>query len=1093
MKQNVMTRKRKKHVTGWIGCLMILLALSSNARAGDKDQKDFSTMEIQQEKALRGTVVDDKGETLIGAVINVPETNKSTITDTDGNFTLSVSSDAKVFMVSYIGYVSQEIKITQTGHYRIILKGDDKILDEVVVVGYGTTTKRENTGAVTSIKGEDLVKMKGLTIDAMLQGAGTGLQVSQSGGSPGAPVRVMVRGTSSLFSETEPLWVIDGVIIENPVGGFNGSNPLAMINPNDIESFEVLKDAAATAIYGSRGSNGVILVTTKTGKKGEGRINIDYSFGVSELTRTYDDIGFMSSQNWIDQINFSRTNAGMAKMTDGDLRKLPLFSNLPSTVDFTHTMVANTDWSDRIVRTGNYHDINLSTSQGFDKGDIYFSAKYRKEKGVLKNNDYSLFSFRTNVNYTPLNNLTLGVKITGGYNTYDNVPNGGAPSGNTNFASGGFSSLGADALPIAPVYDDKGNYFNILSGYNLAANIDRKNYKDYRENYKFMGVAYADYKIAPVEGLSLRGEVSADINHGLNNFYVSNNLRPANVNYVQTNPITRRNFGANFLINYNRKFGDLHSINVVLGAEQQRITGRAFNLFGENNLGLNMDFGAPTIVSRYPSAGFGAGERYLLSYFGRANYMYAGKYMVGGSFRRDGSSIFRSDKRWSNFAAGSAGWIISEENFMKEQKIINLLKLRASFGQTGNQNIPESATYMTKLDWPGYGELGKTVNVSKLGSKDLTWETTNAFDVGVDFAFLNNRINGSAGYYLQDVKDLLFDVPVPISTGLFNSPSVWANVGDMRNRGFEFNVNATVVNIKDFKWSLGFNITTNTNKVLKLTEALDEKSGLMQGLTYNRKGGRLAAFYLADYAGVDKQTGIPLIYEIDREYFSETGETIKTGNIIPATENNIKNHKYLHKDKTALPTFFGGFSTNLTYKDFELSCLFTYQGGNYIYWETEWNNLSAGNGSRVLRNDIINNTWTSSNTGAKYPVLMWNNRSNINDAGIAQVNADGTPKNDYAYSLGNTTAPLYKGDFIRLRSLQLAYNIPQKLLQKIRVKGLRVYISSNNLFTITNYKGWDPEAAQIKESSVSRNLEQGVYGNVLPNTRVWNIGASLTF
>lgn len=1091
--------KKSKNRNGlFIYPFVVLLLCSSSIVLAESMQGEGGLIGVKntvlQSGKISGRIVDKGGASVAGANVVVKGTTVGVISDLDGNFELNTPIEGKVLVVSFIGYVTQEIPINDKKFFSITLIEDSEALEEVVVIGYGTSTKRENTGAITSIKGDDLAKMKGLSLDAMLQGGGTGLQVAQSSGAPDAPVRVMVRGTSSIFSETEPLWVIDGIPILNPTNGFNGSNPLSMINPNDIASFEVLKDAAATAIYGSRGSNGVILVTTKTGAKGSGRLSFDYNFGVTELYRNYNDIGFMNSNNWIEQVNLGRKNAGFENMADVDLMKLPIFSNAVSDPNFTfnQNMIANTNWYDQIVRTGRFHEMNLSTSRGFDKGDLYISANYRTEETVLKNSDYNRFSFRTNANYEPIENLKLGVKINLSYSSTNKVPNGGSPSGNMGVANGGFSSLGAEALPIMPIYDNAGNYFNPLSGYNLLATIDKQYYKDYRENYKLLGSAYAEYTFPFLKGLSLRGEASVDINHGLTNFYVSRELRLAGVNYVEAHPITQRNFNSNFLINYNRKFKEVHSVNAVLGIEGQQMTSRNANLYGENNTGLNMDFGAPTIVSRYPSAGFG-GERYILSYFARVNYMLRDKYMIGASFRRDGVSIFRPENRWSAFLAGSLGWILTEEEFLNNQELFNMLKLRVSAGQTGNQNIDANATYTTKLDWPGYGELGKTVNVSKLGSTDLTWETTNAYDIGIDYGLLENRINGSIGYYIQDVKDLLFDVPVPISTGLFNSSSVWANVGDMRNHGFEFNIDATLINTKNFQWRLGVNLTTNRNKVMKLTDAIDVKSGLINGQTYNKKGGRLAAFYLAEYAGVDDKTGLPMIYEIDRDYYTETGKTVKTGNIIPATDNNIKNHKMIHENQTALPTFFGGLNSTMSYKDFELSFVFSYQGGNYIYWNTEWANLSVGNGSKVLRDKIINNTWTNPGCNAQYPILMWNNKSNIDDSGKAQFNADGTPNNSYAYSTQDTDAHLYKGDYLRLRTLQLAYNVPVSMLDKIKLKGLRIYISGNNLFTITGYKGWDVEAANVDGSSVSRNLGQGIYGNTLPSTRVWNIGASITF
>jgi len=753
---------------------------------------------------------------------------------------------------------------------------------------------------------------------------------------------------------------------------------------------------------------------------------------------------------------------------------------------FAVNKLANTDWFDVILRKGGYKEYNLSLAQGYEKGNIYASVNYRDETGVLQSNDFKRLTGRLNADYEPVKNLKAGMKINFGYSNNNQVMDMGVPSGNDVLAGGGFNMTATGALPIFPMWWDESNktYFMPASGYNVAATTNANNFRFQLETYRVLGGLSLDYKIPFIEGLSVRTEWSADINTNIRNFMVKKLLRPKNMSYGEYEPGLQRNFNYNFYGTYNRTFKEIHNINVVAGTESQLFSTRNIIVFGENFPEENRQFGVQD-VTRLPSGGFG-GERYIRSYFSRASYRLFDRYMLGGSIRRDGVSIFTPENRWSTFASGSLAWIFSEEKFMKSLSFVNLAKLRLSFGQTGNQGVPQ-VTAPGWATWTVYGNTANAANMSVIGVTDLTWETTDSYDAGLDFALFDSRLSGSLGYYRQDIKGLLFQVPIPYSSGLpFGGHKIWSNIGDMRNQGVELSLNATIIDSKDFKWISSINISTNDNELVSINEAMDTKGqGIISGLTWNKKGKKLSSFFMAEYAGIDKDKGIPMIYEIDRDRYLKTNETVKTGNLIPATSANVNNHKILQEDKTGLPKFFGGFTNTFTYKGLELMAMLSFQGGNYIYDQAQEAGINMAKGGVTLREDLIGNTWTKSGDNAKYPQLMW-------DYAYQYDNIGAPVSSKIAYS-PRTTQFLYKGDFVRLRTVQLSYNLPQNLIQKAWVKNMRVFVSGNNLLTLTGYKGWDPEFANVSTSSEARNLQQGVAGNYIPQLKTWNFGVNVSF
>lgn len=467
------------------------------------------------------------------------------------------------------------------------------------------------------------------------------------------------------------------------------------------------------------------------------------------------------------------------------------------------------------------------------------------------------------------------------------------------------------------------------------------------------------------------------------------------------------------------------------------------------------------------------------------------KYLLGLSFRRDGSSTFSPELRWGNFLAISAGWILSEEVFMQNLPSISFLKLRGSFGQTGNESIPGNLDVTGFAGDRRYGlqEAGGGVGtrVTNLPSLDITWETTESYDFGLDFGLINDRISGSAVYFQRDVTDLLLQIPLPPSV---QPSSVWGNAGDMQNKGWELNLNTVNISTDNFTWSTNFNFTTVSNKVLRLTPQADASGkGIINGQTVTRTGDRLGTWFMPDYAGIDPEKGVELIYEIDRDRYDATGETIKTGNLIPATNNNLTNHRYFHEGKTTLPTYFGGFENTFIYKGFDLSVLFSFSGGNYLYDNNEKMNSYAGTGGLLLRKAMLGNTWTPENPDATYPQLRFDH--------IYLYDNEGNPSAGTSYSNQNLhqSKYLYKGDYIRLRSLQVGYTLPAPVVGKLKMQGIRVFVSGTNLFTWTDFPGWDPEVVTNTGGGQSANLTQGFIGNnlPLPQLKTYTLGISANF
>ncbi|MDP3913826.1 MAG: TonB-dependent receptor [Bacteroidota bacterium] len=1053
-----------------------------------------------QNLKVSGTVSDSKGEALPGVTVVTKGATGGTVTDVNGNYSITNVTANATLVFSFVGMKTQEVAVSGRVAINVTLLEDAIAIDEVVAVGYGTVKKRDVIGSVASVSGEDLKQVSSTSFTAAMQGRAAGVNIRETSGTPGAPISVQVRGVNSINTGTDPLWIIDGMPVYSGSGlgrtaGTVSQNPMSTINPNDIQSVEVLKDAAATAIYGSRGSNGVIIVTTKSGKKEKGKSNVmfDYSSGVSELTTSPESIGFANTTEWFEIMDVAKKNGGRGVFEPGDI----LTANFPTSISRADALNVNTNWFDYVLRKGSYKDANFSYTQGLEKGSIFASFGYRSDKAVNVGNDFDRLTGRINIDLEPVKNFKTGAKMnlmyTNNYRNKTDNANPGISTGNV----GGFGSAIMGAVPWYPVYNenDPSGFWNPGAG-NLAVISRRDLMLDNKKTYRALGTLYAEVDFPWVKGLSLRTEGSTDIIQDNSTNWISGKVINSGKTYVYEGAITRTSYNYNAYLKYNTTFNENHSINAVAGTESQITSQYTREMEGRDPVGYNQELGSTSPGIKDIMQGYLGGERFLRSYFGRANYKLMDKYMLGVSLRRDGSSAFSSDVRWGNFAALSAGWIISEEKFFEPLKgTVNLLKLRGSFGQTGNESIPGNRNINTlnnsSVNRYGTSEIMSAGTSISIGNRLITWETTDSYDMGIDFALFNNRISGSLAYYMQNVSDMLLQISTPPSAAI---GSVYGNVGDMKNWGWEFNVSSVNIDRKDFKWNTSFNFSTNHNEILSLTPEMERQKGNTLFV-----GGSLGLYKMSEYAGIDPERGVHMIWEIDRAKYNETGAFVKTGRKIPFTDTNSTLHEIVHKGKSNIPTFYGGIDNTFSYKGFELGVFFTFSGGNYLYnsREKEW--TAPSNGYWVKKRDLLTNSWTTpGQTDAKYPLLFmegfapattawdlnaidpntgltgWWKNPDINN--LVQPNAKETYDKNGARQL---TKYLEKGDYLRLKSVTLGYNIPKRIAAKMYMENLKVYGSATNLFTLTEYTGFDPET--------------GANESILPSVKTFSAGVTVTF
>jgi TonB-linked SusC/RagA family outer membrane protein len=1024
-----------------------------------------------QNHTITGTVIGkDDGLPLPGVSVIVKGTKIGTQTNADGKYSISVPTGNQSLVFSFVGYGAVTAP-ANGGRLNISLIATANALNEVVVVGYGTQERRDITGSVGKVSGADIANLPAASFDKELAGRVTGVRVTESSGVLGAAPVIRVRGDNSLTSGTGPLYVVDGipVITGNQGTGSNPQNPLGDINSEDIQSIEVLKDGASSAIYGSRAAGGVVLITTKKGKAGKTAVNYNMWLGSTSTSKRLD---VLNAAQFIDISNEKFRNSGITAP-----QAFPTLDPSGNPYD--------TNWQDVVFRRGFQQNHALSVSGGTDNSSYYVSTGYSDFTGQIVGNDQRKYNVRANFEQKALNKiLTFGItsgvsyqqnnglnagtnslsgNVTNALLVFPNVPVFNADGSYNISADGSATQLGTKLGQGANLRQIDNNYTNIK--YVLDNNVYRA------QNLAFTGTGYVDAKI--ISGLNIRSQIGVNSLYGEDYNYLNNQHgdgRSANGSASQYF-IPSFNYDWVNTLSYNKTFGD-HKIQVVGGTEFQKFRYRYTQSVGSNI--SNSYFGPNTIISNtYVTQNIYGDitENSLRSFFGRANYSFKDRYLVGLTYRTDYISNLGINSKPANLPGASLGWRLSQESFFKESKalsFVNDLKIRASYAKTGNSNLsayPFTSTYAPV----NYGTQSAFA-FTTLGNPDLKYETVKKTDIGFDLSMFNSRVTFNADYYKNNDDNLILQVPIAPSLGVPGN-TINANVGSMYNKGWEFGITTQNFVKKDFSWTTGLNISFNKNRVTALNQGQDILS------TYNvtRVGYSKSSFYGYQYEGVNAANGNPI-------YKKANGQLIQ-GNIAnttyylydPTNPGALSTQSSLSAtDKVILgnsnPTYFGGLSNTFTYKGFDAQVYFTFSGGNKVYNATRQEDLDTyafnNNGTEILQR------WTTPGQITSVPKLYY-----------------GTAAGTFANVTGNTISRyLENGRFIRAQELTLGYTLPKTLINKLALSRVRIYGQVQNAFVITGYKGLDPEI-----SNVTTATGNGVDFNANPRARTFIVGLNVGF
>ena len=958
-----------------------------------------------QNATITGKVVDPKGEPLVGVSVLEQGTTNGTVTDMNGRYSIVVQKDSSPLRFSYMGFDNQEIVPGKRRVIDVTLTENSVVIDDVVVIAYGTKKRRDMIGSVSKIKSDEMSLMQGGRFENSLQGLASGVQVVNDG-MPGSTPQIKIRGIGSIASGSDPLWVVDGI-----VGG--GST---MVNSNDIESIEVLKDAAATAIYGSRGANGVIIVTTKKGKKGGLKFDVHYEGGITPITNS--DLGLASTKTYFNIMDEARANVGLNPLDPQKDIIEPYYSNWTSPITREEAMNTDMDWVDLVTRMGHFHDINVALNQGGENSTTYASVNYRSDESSLKGLSMNAVSARLNSEFKK-GIVTLGTQS---FLKFDRKK------------STNKWAVVSDKFPWRKVYDpeDPTGYWNPqMADGHPTATLDNDYQLSTGENFSFRTTLYMDVNLKWIKGLSVRADASYGYGLAQSDYWLSGLItNTGNVDGNQGNKSKKTTKSQQYhaFAKYNREWTD-HGLDIVTGIEANRSYTDNAVVAGKN---LSGEFQEPKIIGTMlgNNSAYIGGESYTFSFFNRIDYKFKQRYLLGASFVREGSSKFVKENRFGDFYSVSGGWIISDEAFMRNAGFISLLKLRGSYGETGNQNIPSEVTKNSySIKSKQYYNNMQNMFLWNIANKAAKWEKNKSIDLGLDYALFNNKVNGSIAYYRRTTSDMLMRVQLPASAGITNSGgnadnnSMWANVGSMYNQGFEFDINVTLVK-KDFEWNMNYNLTTNMNKVTALDASVDAKG---TGIINTRPGAitkkdlALGTYFMAEWAGVDPEKGIGMIYEIDLDRYNKTGETVKTGRLIPATQSNVNKHRIIQEGKTALPKVYMGWTNNFKYKAFDLSFMFYLSLGSYTFNYHRYTKSFVGDGRNNVTADIYENSWKKPGDIAEYPQLRWQDKYNYDDNGNDKQNVT------YIKHDAGHTKYLEKSAYLRLRNLTLGYTLPQRI------------------------------------------------------------------
>lgn len=975
---------------------------------------------------IKGSVIDSlTNKPLAGVTVSLKGTSTGDVTDNSGRFSInSRSASNPVLEFTMVGYEKKQLSVEGKTNVSIVLSASASGLGEVVVVGYGTQRKKDITGSVASIRESDIKATPIVSLDRAMQGRVSGVQVTTNTGRPGGSTTIRIRGTGSVNAGNEPLYVIDGY----PTGDLNS------INPNDIESIDILKDASATAIYGSRGSNGVVIVTTKRGKANQSIIEFSNYYGIQSVRRK---LPLLNAREYAEYLNESRVNGGSQPYFNGSNADQPL----PASVG------EGTDWQNEVFRKAPIQNYQLTFSGGESKTRYAISGSYYDQKGIVINSQYKRYTLRANLDRDISSWLKIGLSMQGARINSDAIRtdvDGGSLSGVTTTA--------VNYLPVFPVYNSNGNYFKDQTTLNpfpvdnpvaVANEIKNKFYST-----RLLANTYAELTLA--RGLVLRSTLGGDIIDNKNNYYASRST------FISGNIGNASVFSDQFFswltentLKYTRTFQQ-HSVTALVGYTMQEskyesVTANASNF--NNDFAAYNNLGAGATLSTPAS---GATQWALISHLSRINYGFSNRYLLTLTARRDGSSRFGPTNKFGFFPSGAFAWRVINESFMSNQKLFQDIKFRISYGLTGNQEIGDYRFL------PAFGSVsyiyGAPTGARYIGTvpggisnQDLRWEKNAQLDIGVDIGFLNNRIRITADYYNKRTSDLLFDVNIPLTTGF---STALKNIGSVENKGWELEVSTANIDNPGFSWRTDFNIASNKNKILKLDGRPEFLSGLGSGHLQisnpilMRVGIPLGSFYGRVMDG---------IFQSQAEIDKSGQKSAKPGDIryIDLNNDGVINDN----DRTIIgngyPKLIGGLNNTINIKEFEISFFFNGSYGSKILNLTRFD-LYSLNGQQQAK-DIVNR-WTPANPSNAIP------RANI--AGGQKI---------------LSTFQVEDGSYLRLKNISIGYNLPQNLIKRFALSSFKIYIAAQNLLTFTKYTGFDPEVNFRGNNSISQSLDYGSY------------------
>lgn len=1008
----------------------------------------FGLADVEAQE-VSGTVTDaETGNTLPGVNILVKGTSQGTSTNAQGEFSLNVESLQETLVFTFVGYERYEVPINGRTELNIEMTPVRVRGEELVVVGYGQVQRSDLTGSLSSISEDDFNPGMNTSVAGLIQGKVAGARVVQTTGEPGGGLSINIRGASSVNAGTGPLYVIDGVPIENQAAqagtgaGFVGDrsprSEISSLNPSDIESIEILKDASATAIYGSRGANGVVLITTKSGR--EGQMQVDYS-GYVGIQNPADELDLLSAQEYQSVIN------GIIDDGGGDPAQRVEDSELTD---------GTTDWRERVYNSNALvHNNNLSFSGGSESTQYYVSLNMMSQDGIVKSSSYNNYGGRININQEVSDQFNWGVKLNANYAKDDYVPTGYGLNEN---AGALYTAMFWD--PTSPVRNEEGGYFESpdLTMENPLALVNGED--SFRSTYRYFGTAFAEYSITP--NLSFKANFGGDVKSQRRDTYISRLTQQGRAfgGIASISEGQATNYLLEGTMNYDNTFGK-HEVSALAGAttqefltirDYQEASGFATDATRTNNMSLGDQ---ETYVVN--SAKFGYT---LISYIGRVNYEYDNKYLFTGTFRADGSSKFGENSKYGYFPSFALGWKMNEEDFMQQIEEISTLKLRFSWGETGNQEIGNFLSLTTfgpggTPIWNGSPQVG--LNPSRLANPDIKWETTRQWNIGVDFGLLDERITGSVDYYEKDTYDMLLNLPIPNSTGFSSQIN---NIGSIKNTGLDVTLNTRNISNQDFYWTTNLSFSTLTNTVQDLggiPEIVSGSAGFSNGFFLTREGLPLRSFYGYEISGIWQQG----------DDFSQTTDNVQPGSIKYVDQND--DGTVNADDRVVLgnsfPDYTFSIGNTVSYKNFNLNVF-----------------IDASQGVSMLNNNLVDtyfpvqfrrnklaepylNRWTPENPSNKYPSFV-----NPLSQGLKAVNS----------------RTVQDASYIRLKSVRLSYSFSSSTLPDM-LRSASVYVTGENLYTITDYTGLNP--ALNSNGNANARIDYNTY----PLPRTFTAGVELGF